>query len=253
MVIRMDTSTIARLAEAEGRQGVNRWIGEHAELFRDDNHLAESLYERLKEESPGAALLFALVLQKRDLLPPGPALDLQNARKSNIHLWVSGVCHVMMPAVLEKVHGALESGDILFGWHCFYCGACSPGNVAFTSFHDFEESLAGARPGDYFQLVSLRQLTARGGILEPTLAAARRYLAAAPRGEVWVLRTGLRPPEVEVMWEGNSDEPDVESWLAPSEGLYLARVREDLEFDDEYFLDAKKPDPHGAVPLGGAY
>lgn len=249
----MDRSKIIELAEAEGRQGVNRWVAERIEVLRNDGHLTESLYDRLKEESAGAALLFAVVLQKRDVLPPRLAIDLQLAKTSNIHLWVTGVCHVLMPRILDNVRAALDAGDVLFGWHYFYCGGGSPGFVLFTAFHDFEKSVAGARPGDRFQLASLRQLSARGGILEPTLAAARQYLAAAPRGEVWVLRTGLQSPEIESIWDENSNDPAVESWFHPSNGLYLARLREDLEFDDEYFLDAKKADARGAVPLGGAY
>ncbi len=167
----MDTSKIVEFAKAEGRQGVNRWVGERIEVLRNDGRLTESLYNRLKEESPGAALLFAVVLQKREVLPPRLAKDLQHAKTSDLHLWVSGVCHVLMPRVLDKVRANLETGDVLFGWHCFYCGGGSPGNVLFTAFHDFEKTVAGAKPGDHFQLVSLRQRSARGGILEPTLAS----------------------------------------------------------------------------------
>jgi hypothetical protein len=160
----------------------------------------------------------------------------------------------MMPHILDKVRTALDAGDVLFGWHQYYCGGGSPGNGMFTSFHDFAETLGKARPGDRFQLASLRQLTNRIGTFEPTLAAARTYLATAPGGEVWVLRANNRPPEVEIIWADNIDEDEVKSWFHPSDGLYLAPLREDLEFDvDEYIVDLKKPDSQGAVPLGGAY
>src|SRR5439155_618559 len=69
---------------------------------------SDLLYYRLKEESPGAALLFAIVLQKRDLLPPGLAIDLQTRRNPNIPLWLSGVCHLMTPSVLEKCTAPLK-------------------------------------------------------------------------------------------------------------------------------------------------
>jgi len=157
-----------------------------------------------------------------------------------------------MPAILEKVRTALDAGDVLFGWHGLYCGGGSPDTPLFTSFCDFEETLERATPGDYFQLASVRQLAVRGGLLEPTLAAARNYLAACARGEVWVLRTGDRPPRIAILCSGDEDEV-AESCFSPADGIIVARLREDLEFDDEYFLDAKKPDSQGAVPLGGAY
>jgi len=248
----MDASKIAMLAETEGPPGVSRWVREHSQVLSNDDELLDSLYFQLKVESPGGALLFALVLQKGGLVSPRLATELQDAKNANAHLWVCGVCHLRMPAILEKVRTALDAGDVLFGWHGLYCGGGSPDLPVFTSFRDFEETLERATPGDYFQLASVRQLAVRGSLLEPTLAAARNYLAACPSGEVWVLRTGDRPPRIEILCSGDEDEV-AESWFSPGDGLIVARTREDLEFDDEYFLDAKKPDAHGAVPLGGAY
>jgi hypothetical protein len=245
---------ILSLAESEGRQGLNRWIGERTELLHSNSQLVDSIYRRLKETSVGAALLFAVALRKRELLSPAVALDLETLQASNQHLWVTGVLHIMRSHILEKVRAAMEGGDVLFGWHSYYCGGGSPGTVLFTSFEDFAGTAERARPGDRFQLASLRQLTDQNGLLEPTLTAARQYLTTAPRGEVWVLRTGLKPPELEILWADNIGVGAAESWFYPSHGLYLAPVREDLEFDvTEYFVDAKKPDAQGAVPLGGAY
>jgi hypothetical protein len=249
----MDTLELAKLAETEGRQGLNRWITEHIELFYADSNLIESMDFPLKEASLGAALLFAVIMKKRDLLHSAVALDLEGEKNSNPHLWVSGICHVMMSHILDKVRSAFDTGDVLFGWHSFYCGGGSADTVLLTSFPDFEKTLSSARPGDRFKLASLRQLSGRIATPEPTLAAAREYLQRVPGGEVWVLRTGRRPPKVEILWIGNSDEPAEEYWLHRSEGLYLAPLRGDLEFVDEYFVNAKKPDAQGAVPLGGAY
>jgi hypothetical protein len=148
----------------------------------------------------------------------------------------------------------MEKGDLLFGWHCYYCGGGVPGLVLFASIEGFEKALESAQPGDYFQLASLRELTGRIGRLEPTLATAREYLTRVPQGEVWVLRTGVQPPELQVLWADNRDEEAVESWFHPSDGLHLVPLREDLEFDvDGYFVDAIKPDSRGAIPLLGAY
>ena len=167
----MDTLEIARLAESEGRQGLNRWIGEHIDLFYADSNLIESLYFPLKEASLGAALLFAVIMKRRDLLHSAVTLDLEQAKNSNPHLWVSGVCHIMMPHTLDKVWGALETGDILLAGPPFDRGDFP--RVLFTSFRDFEETLSSARSGDRFKLASLQQLSRRGGLLEPTLAAVK--------------------------------------------------------------------------------
>jgi hypothetical protein len=250
----MDIAEIVRLAEYEGRPGLYRWIEERTELLRGDSRLVESLFISLNEVSTGVALWFAVVLRTTGLLPPAATLELERAEAGDRRLWVTGVCHVMMPHILDRVRRAMEKADVLFGWHCYFCGGGGPGLVLFTSIEDFEKALQGARPGDYFQLASLQQLTDRIGRLEPTLAVAREYLTRAPRGEIWVLRTGVRPPALEILWADNRDEAAVESWFHPSHGLHLAPLREDLEFDvDRYFVDAKKPDSRGAIPLLGAY
>jgi hypothetical protein len=94
-------------------------------------------------------------------------------------------------------------------------------------------------------------IAARGGLLEPTLSAARHYVAGAPDGEVCVLRTGTRPPESRPSGLAILMSLRWRSWFDPSEGLYLARSRGDLKFENACFLYAKKPNSQGAVPLGG--
>jgi hypothetical protein len=247
----MEAREIIRLTEVEGPQGVLQWISDHAELFHSDSRLVESAYDRVRTESIGAALLFLLALRKSNLLPPALARDLECAERADKYLWVTGVCHVSVPSVVERVRNALESGDVLFGWSYPCYGGGTPATPLITGFQEFERIVKEAGAGDHFRLASLRRVASQMGVLEPTVAAARDYLRRFPGRELWVLRTAAKPPELEILWSENRDDPTVELWFQPSEGLCLVPLREDLEFCDTYFVSLCKPDGRGAVPLLG--
>jgi hypothetical protein len=247
----MEAREIIRLTEVEGPQGVLRLISDHAELIRSDSRLVESLYDRVRTESIGAALLFSLALRKSNLLPPDLARDLECAERTDKYLWVTGVCHVSVPSVVDSVRSAFESGDVLFGWLYPCHGGGTPATPLITCFQEFERNVKEFGAGDHFRLASLRQVSSQIGVLEPTVSTARAYLRRFPGREIWVLRTAVKPPELEILWSENRDDPTVELWFQPVEGLYLVPLREDLEFGDTYFVDLCKPDGRGAVPLLG--
>jgi hypothetical protein len=91
-------------------------------------------------------------------------------------------------------------------------------------------------------LVSVRQLAARGTLLEPTLSQISHYLAGNPRNEVLLLNTGIQPPTVEVICEGTKDEEDLEPFSKPTGGL----VAVSFTWEQEFFVDAKMPNEDGA-------
>jgi hypothetical protein len=246
---RLDPLEIVDLARIEGPRGISRWVNDHLASLRDGTQTTQSLYREAKEQSVGSAILFALALKRRKLLPPDLDLELKEIQAGNRYCWVTGVCHILTPSILDRVRGAFEAGDTLCGLHRYYCGASAPGPVVFKSFPDFEEHLRIARPGDEFMLASIQQLAERGQLLEPTRASIRSYLASGGSEEVMLARTGLHPPRADMVWEGNLDEDEVESWFTPGKGVYALP----FSWEQEFFVDAKKPDDSGAIPLGGAY
>ena len=262
-VIRPEVAELVRLAELEGWDGVARWVKDRLDALRGDPAAADALYWETKEQSVGAALLLAHVLgvllganlfmdyalKRPSSLPAGIDGDLRSAFSRDLHMWVTGVCHILMPHIQDRARRAFESGDVLCGLHRFYCGGGGPDSVVFTSFAAFEERVRGARAGDDFMLVSVQRFARDGTLLEPTLEAVRRYTQTRPSGEVMVVRSGLHPARVDILWDGNIDEDDVPAMFAPTEGLYAVP----FEWEQEFFISAKKPNEWGAVPLGGAY
>jgi hypothetical protein len=109
----MDIAEIVTLAGNEGRPGLNGWIGERAELFCKDSHVVESLFSSLMEASIGAALWFAVVPRAKGFLTPAVTLELERVEAANRHLWVTGVCHIMMPHIAEKVRLAWEGRSLV--------------------------------------------------------------------------------------------------------------------------------------------
>jgi hypothetical protein len=250
---------IARLAEEEGGQGIDRWIAEHGGLFQDDPQAGAALFDATKRDSLGAAYLLARMLTRRQLLPPAFEGGLKRfmPRRPDAftvihHLWFAGICHIQMPHVSARVRAALDSGDILCGYHRFYCGGSGPDAVAFTDFAAFEEHIRAARAGDDFMLASVQQLVARNQLLEPTLAVVRDYLVSR-KGANEVFMVQPAGPNVEVLWEGSFDpddeDPRIPSIFASPHPLYAVP----FTWEQDFFVDAKKANAEGAIPLGGAY
>lgn len=158
---------VAEVVACEGQQGLVRLLRDCIHLFRADPNFAESLYRSVKEESPGAAFLFAYVLRSRGIVLSGVNDDLAQARRENPGLWVMGVAHMCSPSVLGRAREALEAGDVLCGYQ-HHLGGCSPTAVMFSSFSGFEEHLRSTRPGDLFALLSVQRLAAQNALIEPT-------------------------------------------------------------------------------------
>jgi len=99
-------------------------------------------------------------------------------------------------------------------------------------------------------LMSVQQLGARGGLLEPTLEAVRQHLASQRSGqEATVVRASANPPQVTPLCDEDLDEDHVQSLFASGEGLYVMP----FPWEREFFVDARKPNESGAAPLSGSY
>jgi hypothetical protein len=239
---------LAELADTEGRSGVERWIKDRIpELTSSPSHI-EHIYQGLRQRSVGSAFLFARLLPK-DILPQPAESDIAEKRKSSPGLWVTGVASILSPTILARVRFALENGDILCGLQRHYCAGCGPSAVVFTSFEAFQAHIRGTRPGDEFMLLSIHRLSAENRLLPPTLGSVKDYLAQNPRDEVLLVTAGGESPTVEFLWAGRDEEEDITSFFEETKALYAVP----MEWEQEFFIDAKRPNDAGEIPLGGAY
>jgi hypothetical protein len=170
---------LTRIAETGGMAELRRWAKSHIDELRAQPAAIEATYLALKQKSAGTAFLFAYILPK-ELTPEVAASDIATERTNNPGLWVVGVAHIRSGPILDRARHALDSGDVLFGLQRHYCAGSGPTPVIFTSMLDFEEHLCSTRPGDEFMLLSVRELSQRGELLQPNVPAVRNYLAANP-------------------------------------------------------------------------
>jgi len=241
-----DAREIVELSAQSGCSGVTRWVKDHAAWLHENPNAASDLFEATRQHSHGAAFLLARILYCQKLAPfdVTKAQDLAGWPR----VWSTGIWHIQMPHILERIRQALDSGDVIFGYHRFYCGACGPEAVVFTTFSTVEEHLQAARVGDDFMLASLREFRERDELLEPSSDAIRLYLTSkCGADEVFLINPSI--PRVEVLWEGNVSEDEVVELFNTGRELYAAP----FSWDQEFFVDAKKPDENGAIPLNGTY
>jgi len=142
----------------------------------------------------------------------------------------------------------LEAGDVLCGFQ-YHLGGCSASEVVFRSFSSLQTHVGSTRQGDFFTLLSVKQLAARNELLDPTPDAVKRWLTLNPSSEVLLLKTEFDPPGVEIIWKEREDEEDVSCLFRPKEGLVAVPFPPNADF----FIDAKVPNKEGAIPLGGSY
>ena len=238
---------VIEVAQTGGLGEFRRWVASRTGELQGQPALIEATYTQLRQHSLGAAFLFGYFLPK-GLTPDIVASDIAHERSRNPGLWVTGVAHIRSKAILGRARDALDSEDILFGWQRHYCAGGGPTALIFTSFPDFEEHLRSTRPGDEFMLLSVRELSNSGALLDPTPLAVTNYVSANRLGEVFLLRTS-RPAHVETWWLGREEEDDINQFFPPDQKLIAAPFR----WEQEFFIDAKMPNDVGAIPLGGAY
>lgn len=245
----LDVREIGEIAASEGRPGLEPQFKSKLAVFASDRAKTEHFYERLRKVSPGAALYLALLLRANKLLISSIEADLEAERGRNPGLWTAGLANVLSPNVLARVREALGKGDTLCGLQRHYCAGSGPTRVVFNSFQLFEECLHSTRPGDEFMLVSVKQLAEQGGLLKPTAASVHDWLRLHPGEEVLLLKTELKPPVIENIWQGREEEEDLSTVFNSNQGL----IAVPFTWEQKFFLDAKMPRDDGTVPLGGAY
>lgn len=238
---------IIEVAATGGMGGFRRWFASRITELRAHPALVEATYSQLRQRSLGAAFLFGYFLP-RELTPNSVTTDIAQERIKNPGLWVTGVAHIRSAAILGRAQDALDSGDVLFGLQRHYCAGCSPTPVIFTSFPDFEEHLRSTKPGDEFMLLSVRELSNKGELLDPTPLAVSNYASGNRLVEVFLLKTS-RPAHVETWWLGREEEDDINQFFLPDQELIAVPFR----WEQEFLIDAKMPNEANAVPVGGSY
>jgi hypothetical protein len=247
-MIKFDANEVVETAATEGIEGLLRWLKRLGDL-KSDLTTTEPLYWRLKEVSPGAAFLLAYHLRGKQILIPAVDGDLDAERKRNPGVWVTGFAHILSPHILSRAQNAFEKGDVLCGLQRHYCAGCGPTPVVFNSLSDLEERIRSTRPGDAFMLVSVQHLAARNGLLAPTAHSVREWLSQNPNEEVFLINAGISPPTVESIWRDREQDEDVDGLFASNQEL----IAMPFIWEQDFFIDVKRPNERGEIPIGGAY
>jgi hypothetical protein len=199
--------------------------------------------------------------------------------------WTKDRPNILSNENLSLIGKAFDKG-IVFGLQCFYYGGCSPDRIAFLSYDAFASYLsANSRAGDLFILWSLPELLDKqlqvfsgtftnitaGDFFVPAtnLDEIRDYLLEVKEGgyycmnELSALYYSSQEKKIELKninffsvenWETDWQEflEDVKTYSYPGGEIHLFKGSL-FDVDDHILLQAKFPNEHGEVPIGGAY
>lgn len=92
-------------------------------------------------------------------------------------------------------------------------------------------------------------MAARSSLLDPTANAVQQWLKLNPNVEVFLLDTRLQTPAVEIIGKGREEEEHIDALFKPHQGLCAVPY----PWEQDFFIDAKRPNEQDAIPLGGPY
>ncbi len=171
---------------------------------------------------------------------------------------------------------------IVFGFHSFYCGGCSPNSITFKSLAAFMAEVDKSRQGDLFELWSLADVARRGLVLvsgtlpaeRPTgslltvdqLSKIREYLGQRFSEYFAIFELQSVPPTFseerlsdQCLWGDVNDadgyqylEDNARELALPGNSMWVIPLTL-LERSDAAIVKGKRPNAAGLVPLGGAY
>lgn len=190
----------------------------------------------------------------------------------------------VIPSILDEAHlGAVRTAldkDWVFGLRLIYYGATSPEVFAFRVWEEYFEYTLASRAGDRFILWSLDWLRRCGKLLAEkrpnqsgdetsimnAVAASSEYLSQrAPSGQIREAMALILPGGANKInhllndYDIQEDLPRFLRMANDAEGRWCIVPFTDIDpavdpVHLEYVLvDAKRPDKHGAVPVGGCY
>ena len=98
-------------------------------------------------------------------------------------------------------------------------------------------------------LVSVQHLAARNSLLPPTVHSVREWLSRNPNEEVFLINARIPPPTVEIIWRDREQDEDVDGLFVSNQEL----IAMPFIWEQDFFIDVKRPNERGEIPLGGAY
>ena len=98
-------------------------------------------------------------------------------------------------------------------------------------------------------LVSVQHLASRNGLLAPTADSVREWLSRNPNEEVFLINARVSPPTVESIWQVREKDEDVNGLFVANQEL----IAMPFIWEQDFFIDVKRPNETGEIPIGGAY
>jgi hypothetical protein len=174
------------------------------------------------------------------------------------------------------------SEGIVFGFHSFYCGGCSPNSAAFKKLETLMAEVNRSRQGDLFELWSLADVARRGLVLASgsvpaerpggslltgdQLSRIREYLGQRFAEYFAIFELQSVPPTFseerlsdQCLWADVNDadgyqylEDNSRELALPGNSVWVIALTL-LERSDGAKVNGKRPNAAGLVPLGGAY
>ena len=185
--------------------------------------------------------------------------------------WTIEGPNILAEQNLERINQAL-SEDWIAGIHLYFGGGGSGDPIAFSTFNAFLSHATASRPGDLFILWSVVEMRRRNlllvdrrfreaatsSLLSPDdLDRVRGYLAEAELNEVLSIFSvgGAGPEAIWTDLKGSNWRPffDAAQRVAVLSGALRVLPMTRVDHPEFYLVKAKRPNPQGQVPLGGAY
>jgi hypothetical protein len=185
------------------------------------------------------------------------------------HEWSAEPANLLSPEVISRLTDALADG-IVCGIHAFYGGGRGPEPCAFLDLPSYLSTVNESRPGDWFTLWSVPELGRRNALLlrkqatpatQSELDQIRDWLSVDPMREYLAVGCTEQRELPKACW-GDHDWFDHLEELAlryAPHGEFAVLPLTELVGDTRkwtprlHFIDAKRPNDKGEVPLRGAY
>ena len=187
--------------------------------------------------------------------------------------WTIEGPNILEDPTLERIRQALSEGWIC-GIHMYLGGGGSPGPVAFRTYDAFHSHVTNSRTGDGFILWSLADMRKKGLLLvdnhcdeaaltrgsllsREDLDRVRAYLAEGELHEIFSVASADGKELVAICTDLNGSNWDqfIDSSkraAVPGGAIWVLPLT-NIDVPEHYLVKAKRPNPKGEVPLGGAY
>jgi hypothetical protein len=183
-------------------------------------------------------------------------------------VWTKDRPNILSPDNINKIRLACETG-IIFGLHSYYYGGSAFSTWAYSRFDDFIEDVSRAKPGDYYEVWSAKELESKDLLFihkeytennpivfsDTDLEIFQNYLNKKPNEFLCIFVN--QNSFVTKFYDSNDTNNDL---LEDIEGrcnqvgseIYIFPFT-DIDKPEHILVKAKKPNENGEVPIGSAY